>query len=100
MPPQTEPATEPQEESVSLTDVVTPDILRPLSTDPAVQAQVQPHLPPTSEQLDSVLTSPQFQQALDTFSGALQSGQLGSLMGQFGLGGSVVSAANAGSEQP
>lgn len=85
------------EEAVSLTDVVTPDILRPLSMDPSVQEQVQPHLPPTSERLDSVLTSPQFQQALGTFSGALQSGQLGALMGQFGLGGVVVNAANAGS---
>lgn len=86
-------------DSLSLTDVVTPDILRPLSMDPSVQEQVQPHLPSTSERLESVLTSPQFQQALGTFSGALQSGQLGPLMGQFGLGGDVVSAANAGSKQ-
>lgn len=67
--------------------------------DPGVQEQVQPHVPPTAERLESVLTSPQFQQALGTFSGALQSGQLGALMGQFGLGGDVVSAANAGSKQ-
>lgn len=86
------------EDNITLTDVVTPEILRPLSTDPVVQTQVEPHLPPTSERLDVVLTSPQFQQALGTFSGALQSGQLGPLMGQFGLGGDVVSAANTGSE--
>lgn len=93
-----EPAAEPPEDGISLTDMMTPDILRPLSGDPSVQAQVQPHVPPTTEHLDSVLTSPQFQQALGTFSGALQSGQLGALMGQFGLGGSVVNAANAGSK--
>ena len=86
------------EDNITLTDVVTPEILRPLSSDPVVQTQVEPHLPPTSERLDVVLTSPQFQQALGTFSGALQSGQLGPLMGQFGLGGDVVSAANTGSE--
>lgn len=91
-------AAEPPEESISLTDVVTPDILRPLSSDPAILEQVQSHLPPTSERLETVLTSPQFQQALGTFSGALQSGQLGALMGQFGLGGEVVNAANSGSK--
>lgn len=97
IPPISSQAAEPLEESIGLTEVVTPDILRPLSNDPVVQEQVESHLPPTSEQLESVLTSPQFQQALGTFSGALQSGQLGPLMGQFGLGGQVVDAANAGS---
>ncbi len=81
---------------MSLTDVVTPDILRPLSGDHAVQDQVGSHLPPTSESLETVLTSPQFQQALGTFNSALQSGQLGPLMGQFGLSGQVVNAANTG----
>ena len=84
------------ESRVSLTDVVTPDVLRPLSSDPAVREQVEAHLPPTSEGLDTVLTSPQFQQALGTFNSALQSGQLGPLMDQFGLGRQVATAATTG----
>lgn len=87
-----------EEDKVSLTDVVTSDVLRPLSSDPSVQSQVESHVPPTSEGLDLVLTSPQFRQALVTFNSALQSGQLGPLMGQFGLGQEVVSAANTGGE--
>lgn len=84
---------------MSLTDVVTSDVLRPLSSDTGVRDQVEAHLPPTSESLETVLTSPQFQQALGTFNSALQSGQLGPLMGQFGLSGQVVSAANTGGER-
>ena len=57
---------------------------------------MESHLPQTSEEVGSVLTSPQFQQALGTFGSALQSGQLGPLMNQFGLGGQVVRAANSG----
>ena len=85
-----------EQDKVNLTDVVTSDVLRPLSSDPAVQERVESHLPPTSERLETVLTSPQFQQALGTFNSALQSGQLGPLMSQFGLGGQVVTAANTG----
>lgn len=87
----------PEEDGVSLPDVLTNEVLRPLSSDPSVHSQVEPHLPQTSEEVDSVLTSPQFQQALGIFGSALQSGQLGPLMGQFGLGGQVVHAANSGS---
>lgn len=81
-----------------MNDVVSPDILRPLSGDVAVQDQLQPHVPPTSESVAEVLTSPQFQQALGVFGSALQSGQLGPLMSQFGMGQDVVSAANTGSK--
>ncbi|RWS06683.1 proteasomal ubiquitin receptor ADRM1-like isoform X1 [Dinothrombium tinctorium] len=52
--------------------------------------------PPVSEQLSSTVQSPQFKQALRTFSIALQSGQLGPLMQQFGLNQACVDAANAG----
>lgn len=81
-----------------MTDVITSDVLRPLSNDPIVRDQIQPHAPSTAEPMETVVTSPQFQQAIGTFSAALQSGQLGPLMGQFGLGGQVVEAANTGSE--
>ena len=52
---------------------------------------------PLSEQFLSTVQSPQFQQALNSFSHALQSGQLGPLIQQFGLPESCVTAANKGS---
>ncbi len=78
--------------------MVNSEALRPLSNDPSVREQVESHLPSTSEGLETVLTSPQFQQALGTFNSALESGQLGPLMSQFGLSGEVVNAATTGSE--
>lgn len=90
------PCTEP-EEAIGLNDVVTSDVLRPLSSDSSVQEQLQPHIPPTSETVADVLTSPQFQQALGVFGSALQSGQLGPLISQFGMGQDVINAANTGS---
>lgn len=85
------------EDHIGLNDVVTPEVLRPLSSDGLVQEQLQPHIPQTSEPIADILTSPQFQQALGVFGSALQSGQLGPLMSQFGMGQSVVNAANTGS---
>jgi hypothetical protein len=72
-------------------------VLRPLSSDGSVQEQLEPHIPPTSETVADVLTSPQFQQALGVFGSALQSGQLGPLISQFGMGQDVINAANTGS---
>ena len=83
---------------ISLNEVVTSDVLRPLSNDTTAHDQMESLVPPTSEPLGTVLTSPQFQQAMGTFDAALQSGQLGPLMGQFGLSGRVVEAANTGSK--
>lgn len=76
--------------------MVTSEVLRPLSSDGEAVEQISPHLPPTSEGAEAVLLSPQFQQALGVFGSALQSGQLGPLMSEFGLGQSVVDAANTG----
>ena len=76
---------------------MTPDVLRPLSSDGSIQEQLEPHIPPTSESVADVLTSPQFQQALGVFGSALQSGQLGPLVSQFGMGQDVINAANTGS---
>ena len=57
-----------------------------------------PHLPPTDQSVEEVLSSPQFQQALSVFGSGLQSGQLGPLMGQFGLGQAVTQSASSGGE--
>jgi hypothetical protein len=67
-------------------------------------SKVRDSLPPNSpestsnvsDQFTSTVQSPQFQQALSTFSAALQSGQLGPLIQQFGLSHECVDAANSG----
>ncbi len=67
-------------------------------------SKVRDSLPPNSpestsnisDQFTSTVQSPQFQQALSTFSAALQSGQLGPLIQQFGLSQECVDAANSG----
>ena len=84
------------EPSVSLQEVVTPDVLRPMAQSVQVQDQLTPHLPATTQPVGAVLTSPQFQQALGLFDSALQSGELGPLLSQFGLGSTVTRAAAAG----
>merc|ERR1719216_179151 len=59
-------------------------------------------LPPSEETTDpaneisSTITSPQFKLALQMFSSGLQSGQLGPLIREFGLGDAAVAAASAG----
>ena len=60
--------------------------------------RLTPHLPPSHELPQEVLTSPQFQQALGVFGSALHSGQLGPLMAQFGMGEEVARAATTGGE--
>ena len=47
---------------MSIRDVVTSDVLRPLAREEEFQTLVGPHLPPTTEQPENVITSPQFQQ--------------------------------------
>ncbi len=81
---------------MSLSEVVTPDVLRPLAASQETREQLSPHLPATSEPTQDVLTSPQFYQALGMFGSALNSGQLGPLMNQFGLGQEVSEAATTG----
>ncbi|XP_065897813.1 proteasomal ubiquitin receptor ADRM1-A-like [Dysidea avara] len=81
---------------VSLSQVVTGEALREAAGDPAVIEQLQPLLPETGEDPVAVVSSPQFQQAVGVFGSALQSGQLGPLMAQFGLGQQAVQAANEG----
>lgn len=101
VPQQSEEA---QRSSVDLSSAMTADALQPLFNNQELMERVQNLLPPSfeagsaapSEQLRSTIQSPQFQQALGVFSAALQSGQLGPLMQQFGMSPEVVNAANSG----
>ena len=89
---------------VDLSSSITMDVLQPLLSNEEFMARVRETLPPNasepqlnpSDHFVSTVQSPQFQQALSTFSAALQSGQLGPLIQQFGLGQACVDAANSG----
>ncbi|GFY52304.1 proteasomal ubiquitin receptor ADRM1-A [Trichonephila inaurata madagascariensis] len=91
--------------SVDLSSAITAEALQPLFNNQELMDRVRTFYPPAtteastpvpSDQLRSTVQSPQFQQALGMFSAALQSGQLGPLMQQFGMSNDVVSAANSG----
>lgn len=92
--------------NVDLSSAITPEaVLQPLLSNRELMARVEALLPSAtesssrpdvSEQLKATVKSPQFQQALSLFSAALQSGQLGPLMQQFGMDPQVVSAATSG----
>ena len=64
---------------------------------PSVTSTPPSTTPRIAEQFSSTVQSPQFQQALSSFSAALQSGQLGPLVQQFGLPEECVAAANSAS---
>lgn len=89
-------------ESVDLSAAITPEAMIPLLANKDIQEKLIPHLPEgeslpqTEEELRNTISTPQFQQAMQSFSAALASGQLGPLMGQFQLGDPAVAAANAG----
>lgn len=65
-------------------------------------ARLVAHLPTVEssdnakKQLKDTIQSPQFQQALSSFSTALQSGQLGPVVSQFQLNPEAIAAANTG----
>uniref|UniRef100_A0A8C2KPF7 Proteasomal ubiquitin receptor ADRM1-like n=1 Tax=Cyprinus carpio TaxID=7962 RepID=A0A8C2KPF7_CYPCA len=87
---------------VDLASVLTPDVMAPILANSEVQQRLLPYLPSgeslpqSAEEIQTTLTSPQFQQAMSMFSSALASGQLGPLMNQFGLPSEAVDAANKG----
>lgn len=60
-----------------------------------LERAMSPHLPP-GDHLCTTLVSPQFSQALSMFWSALQSGQAGPVIRQFGLGPDAVNAAASG----
>ncbi|CAG8449210.1 6258_t:CDS:2 [Ambispora gerdemannii] len=74
---------------LSLVDVLTPSAISPLLSNPEIASALFPHIPQnlerTEDELREVIQSPQFTQALQTLSVALQSGQLGPLLTSLGL---------------
>ncbi|XP_005091550.1 proteasomal ubiquitin receptor ADRM1 isoform X2 [Aplysia californica] len=96
------PADGAAKEGVDLAKALSPEAMVPILANPQVQERLIPYLPEgeslpkTEEELRNTIQSPQFQQALSSFSSALQSGQLGPLMSQFGLGEDVANAAAQG----
>lgn len=74
---------------INLNDVLTPSAIGPLLNNPEIASALFPHLPAnierSPEELTAVIQSPQFAQALQSLSVALQSGQLGPLLSQLGL---------------
>jgi len=89
-------------EAVDLAKALSPEAMIPILANAQVQERLIQYLPEgeslpkSEEELRNTVTSPQFQQALSSFSSALQSGQLGPLMSQFGLGEDVANAAAQG----
>eukprot|EP01087_Luapelamoeba_hula_P013755 TRINITY_DN395_c0_g3_i1.p1 TRINITY_DN395_c0_g3~~TRINITY_DN395_c0_g3_i1.p1 ORF type:complete len:394 (-),score=133.63 TRINITY_DN395_c0_g3_i1:69-1250(-) len=91
-PAQRQPAQQQQQQrapdTANLAHIMTPEALMPLLSDPAIRDQLLSFMPEgnrSPEELQQVMRSPQFQQALGQFNTALQSGQLGQLMPMFGL---------------
>ncbi|XP_050407502.1 proteasomal ubiquitin receptor ADRM1-B [Patella vulgata] len=95
------PPTE-ERDRVDLSQALNPESMIPILANPDIQRQLVPYLPEgetlpkTEGELRNTISSPQFQQALSSFSSALQSGDLGPLMTQFGLGEDVANAAAQG----
>jgi hypothetical protein len=92
--------TEPRE--VDLSGSLNAELLIPLLANAEIQERLAPFLPqgeslPSSEEeLRQTVHSPQFRQAVASFSAAFSSCQLGPLISQFGLGDAAVAAANSG----
>lgn len=87
---------------VDLSTALTSDALQSILNNPEAVKELQKYLPSEGdsgnqeENLKNTLACPQFQQALRTFSTALQSGQLGPVVQQFEVGSDAVQAANQG----
>ncbi|KAG0335427.1 adhesion regulating molecule 1 [Podila humilis] len=78
-----------QRSNLRLDHVLTPGAITPLLSNAAMCAALFPHLPESSEkspeEIQAIVRTPQFVQALSSFSTALESGQLGPLLRQLGL---------------
>lgn len=100
-----------QQPLIDLSTAMNSESLAHLLTDQDFLRQIEPHLPPTTQtgdnkpelsneerknQLRETISSSQFRSSLSQFCIALQSGQLGPLMSQFGLNQACVDAANLG----
>ena len=88
----------------SLQQVLTRDNVAVLLDDPAVCERLYPLLPEgaprTRTELESVVRSPQFHQAVEALNAGLQSGQASSLATQLGLDASFVGGPFAGTFFP
>lgn len=87
--------------SVDLSEGLSTEVLHPILSNADFMRQLRDFLPPsegsdTTQMVKDTVQSPQFAQALSVFSAALQSGQLGPLIQQFGLGAEAVEAAQKG----
>lgn len=88
--------------NVDLSTAINAEAVSSIANDGERTETLLPHLPTietgesTKQQLKDTVSSPQFQQALSTFSTALQSGQLGPVVSQFQLNADAVAAANSG----
>jgi len=87
--------------SVDLSEGLSTEVLHPILSNADFMRQLRDFLPPsegndTAQMVRDTVQSPQFAQALSVFSAALQSGQLGPLIQQFGLGAEAVDAAQKG----
>jgi len=89
-------------EEIDLAGADWADAMLPLLVNPKTRDRLLPFLPDSQdlpkseEELRSTLKSPQFQQALQAFSAALSSGQLGPLIAQFGLDDIAIKSAEKG----
>ncbi|CAF4511793.1 unnamed protein product [Rotaria socialis] len=91
--------------AIDLYDIMTTENLIPILSNKDVQESLRAHLPEGStitgseKELRDSIQSPQFRQAVGTFSVALQTGQLGPVLAQFGLPDEAITAANEGDIQ-
>lgn len=92
-----------QQPLIDLSTAVNSESLASLLSDEQFLRQIEPHLPQVgatdaslSKQMGDTVRSSQFRSSLSQFCVALQSGQLGPLMSQFGLNQACVDAANLG----
>lgn len=87
-------------QSVDLSTALTGDALSGLLSNSDAMNQLETHLPAiggtTEDQLRSTLASPQFQQAVQQFSSALESGQLAPIVSQLAVSSEAVAAASHG----
>ncbi|XP_055341352.1 proteasomal ubiquitin receptor ADRM1-like [Paramacrobiotus metropolitanus] len=87
---------------VDWTPALTRTVLQPLLSNKDFVDRLVPHLPQdpliphTPQEVMSTIQSPQFQQAIQAFTSAFETRQLGPLIQEFNLGAEAVQAANNG----
>ena len=77
----------PRTPPVGLPDILTPELVGPLLRDEQIRGRLLQYLPEEhreTQDLEELIRTPQFRSQLETFSQALQSGEMD--MAQFGLG--------------